>query len=424
MKPLSECVRTLHIQPLRAGAAFLRVALPVLVGGALLLGVAEFGNWPAQSAVVVPPATAPQGPKGPEIVRVSADQLHQLSVAPVKPAMFRTSRVAIGQIAFNEDASTVVLTPFAGRITRVLAKVGDDIKRGDPLFEIDSPEVAQAQADLITASHTVDKAKSQMALAKRVVDRQTALQTDRATSQREVDQARGDYAAAELDLKIAQGALSAARNKLRVIIGRDTTEVDRVEQERVINPLITINAPIDGTVIARKVGLGQYVRSDAGDSLYSIANLSTMWLKANVPEIDIPLVKVGQELEVKVSALPDRVFKAQVIAIGAASDSATRRVTVRSEIANPDRALKSEMFAAFKIMIGDGMTSPAVPIDAVIWEAETAFVWVEREPMAFERRQVKTGLEQNRLVQILAGVAEDDLVVGRGGLFIDNESRQ
>ena len=144
----------------------------------------------------------------------------------------------------------------------------------------------------------------------------------------------------------------------------------RVERERLINPLITINAPIDGTVIARKVGPGQYVRSDSGDPLYSISNLSTMWLKANVPENDIPLVRVGQEIEVRVAAVPDRVFKARVIAIGAASDSATRRVSVRSEIPNPDGALKSEMFATFKIATGDGESSPGVPTDAVIWEGE------------------------------------------------------
>src|SRR6185312_13892327 len=148
-------------------------------------------------------------------------------------------------------------------------------------------------------------------------------------SMREVDSARNDFAAAESDLATAQGTLTAARNRLRVIVGRDRDEVERLERERSVNPLITINTPIDGTVIARKVGPGQYVRADSGDPLYSISNLSTMWLKANVPENDIPFVRVGQEIEVRVAAVPDRVFKARVIAIGAASDSATRRVSVR-----------------------------------------------------------------------------------------------
>src|SRR5262249_57467802 len=102
-------------------------------------------------------------------------------------------------------------------------------------------------------------------------------------------------------------------------IGRDQGEVDRLEGERVINPLVTVNAPFQGTVIGRKVGVGQYVRADANEALYSIADLSTMWLKANVPEADIALIQIGHDLEVTVPALPDRVFHAQVIAIGSAS---------------------------------------------------------------------------------------------------------
>jgi len=338
--------------------------------------------------------------------------MHQLSVEPVEMYQFRTQKPAIGQIAFNEDRSTVVVTPFSGRVTKLIDNIGDNIKRGDPLFEIDSPEVVQAQTDLIAALQLVQKAKSQLALTKRVLDRQTSLLSGRATSQREVDQATAEHAAAESDAATAEGTLNSARNRLRVIIGRDQAEVERLERERLINPLITINAPIDGTVIARKVGPGQYVRSDAGDQLYSIADLSVMWLKANVPEVDIPLVRVGQELEVRVTA------------IGAASDAATRRVVVRSEIPNPDGALRAEMFASFKIATGEGESAPAIPAEAIIWDGEQATVWVEREPLQFERRKVKVALEQDGRLQIRDGLKPGELVVARGAIFIDNEWRQ
>jgi cobalt-zinc-cadmium efflux system membrane fusion protein len=361
--------------------------------------------------------------KNPDVVRVSASQLHQLGIVPVVTDQLRIQKPAIGQIAFNEDASTVVATPFSGRVTRLIAKIGDNVKRGDPLFEIDSPEVVQAQTDLIAALHGLEKAKSQVALAKRVLDRQTSLLADKATAMREVDQARNDHAIAESDLATAQGTLMAARNRLHVIVGRDRGEVERVERERSVNPLITINAPIEGTVIGRKVGPGQYVRADAGDPLYSISDLSVMWLKANVPENDIAHVRVGQEIEVRVTALPDRVFKARISAIGAASDTATRRVVVRSEIPNPDRVLKSDMFASFKITIGGGETAPVVPVDAVIRDGDQAAVWVVREPMLFHRRKVKTGLERDGRVQVLEGIDVGEQVVGRGAVFIDNESR-
>jgi cobalt-zinc-cadmium efflux system membrane fusion protein len=359
-----------------------------------------------------------------DTVRVKPDQMHQLSIVKVVPYSFHLQKQAIGQIAFNEDASTLVLTPFSGRVTRVIGKLGDDVKRGDPLFEIDSPEVVQAQTDLIAAFQGLQKASSQLNLAKRVLDRLTNLLAGNAVSQREVDLVQNDYAAAEFDLRTAEGTLTSARNRLRVIIGRDQTEVDRVERERVVNPLITINAEIDGTIIGRKIGPGQYVRTDAGEALYAIADLSTMWLKANVPEFDSPLIRVGQEIEVRVAALPGRVFKAHINAVGASSDAATRRVMVRSELPNPDRALKSEMFASFKISIGNGERALAVPAEAVIWEGDTAVVWVEREPLVFERRKVKVGFEQDGRLQINDGLEAGELVVGRGAIYVQNELQQ
>jgi membrane fusion protein, heavy metal efflux system len=385
-----------------------------------LLGVLLAGCWPDAAAV-----TPPQPPaKDPNLVRVTTENLHQVGIVNVELVAFPKLKQAIGQIAFNEDASTVVQTPFSGRVTRVLGKIGDDVKLGDPLFEIDSPEVVQAQTDLIAALHGVDKAKSALFSAQRQAERASRLIKDKAVSQREADQAINDQAAAESDFKTAEGTLTYARHRLRVIIGRDQAEVDRLESTRIVNPLITINSPINGTIIARKIGPGAYVRADIADPLYSIADLTVMWLKANVPEIDAPLIRVGQEIEVKVAALPDRVFNAHVIAIGAASDATTRRVTVRSEIPNPDRSLKSEMFASFKILVGKGEPSPSVPSMAVIWEGERATVWSEREPLLFERRLIKAGLEQDGRIEIRDGLKMGDRVIGRGAIFVQNESQQ
>jgi cobalt-zinc-cadmium efflux system membrane fusion protein len=404
-------------------ASVRRIGTGLLLAGAVAAFALSNAMQPTPSQAG--PAAAAQAPaQAPLSVQVKSEQMHQLDVVRVEPHEFRQQKFAIGQIAFNEDASTTVLAPFSGRVTRLIAKVGDDVKRGDPLFEIDSPEVVQAQTDLIAAVHAVEKANSLLALAKRVMDRQQALLAEKATAMREVDQARNDYAAADSDFRTAQGALAAARNRLRVIVGRGQEEIDRVERDRSVNPHITVNAPIDGTVIARKVGPGQYVRSDAADSLYSISDLSTMWLKAFVPEADIPYVHVGQQLEVKVTALPTKTFTARVIAIGASSDQATRRVIVRSEIPNPDRVLKAEMFATFKIWTGDPEVAPAVPAEAVIREGPVAAVWVRQTPSVFQRRNVTLGSEQDGNVQVRDGVSPGEFVVSRGAIFVDNESRQ
>jgi cobalt-zinc-cadmium efflux system membrane fusion protein len=332
-------------------------------------------------------------------------------------------KFAIGQIAFNEDTSTAVLTPFSGRVVRLIAKVGDKVKRGEPLFEIDSPEVVQPQNDFIAAATALNKARSQHDLALIVEKRLKDLYEGKAAALKEWQQAEGQLVAAKNDMRSAGMTLEAARARLR-IVGFTEDEIAMLQTKGTIRRATPIAAPIDGTVIARKVGPGQFVRNDTGDALYVIADLSTMWLKAQVPENDIPLVRVEQEVEVKVSALPGRVFRARIANISAATDLATRRTVVRSEIPNPDGALKSEMFASFKIATGADELAPAVPSVAVIREGDVAVVWVEEEPALFRRRAVKIGMEQEDRVQIREGLKPGELVVARGAIFVDNEWRQ
>jgi membrane fusion protein, heavy metal efflux system len=385
------------------------------------VGVLAFALAFARGA---PADTAPEPKKDPDTVSITADQMHQVNIVDVKACTFNVQKLAIGQIAFNEDASTVVLTPFSGRVTRLIAKPGDEVKRGDPLFEIDSPEVLQAHTDLIAAIQAAAKSKAQLTLAQRALDRQSGLFTDHATSQRELEQARNDLAAAESDVKTADSVVAGARNRLRVVMGRSDADIEKVERDRVIDSLVTIKAPIDGTVISRKIGPGQYVRSDSGEALFAISDLSTMWLKAAVPENDIPLIQVGQEIEVRVTAIPDRVFQARISAIGAASDASTRRVTVRSELPNANRELKAEMFASFKITTSEGAPAPAVPVEAIIWDGDVATVWVETAPKLFRRRVVQVSTQENGLVEITSGVQQGEKVVARGAIFVDNEWRQ
>ena len=374
--------------------------------------------------VCAPASAFAQSTKSGDSVTISATQLRPLEIEEAKAFPFKQQRVAIGQIAFNEDQSTVVVAPFSGRVTKITGKVGDVVKRGATLFEIDSPEVAQAQTDLISALHAGEKVRSQMNLAKRVFDRQTLLMSQRATSQREADQARADLSGAEVDLKNAAGGVLAARNKLRVLVGRSEGDIERIERDKTVNPLITVNAPIAGTIVARKIGPGQFVRTESGDALFSIADLSTMWLKAAVPENDIGNIRAGQIVEVKVGAFPDRTFKAEVTTIAAASDPVTHRVVVRSEIANPDGLLRPEMFATFKIFTGQGDSVIAVPDASVIREGELSFVYVQTKAVTFQRRRVVTGLEQDGKVEIREGLKPGEKVVWRGAIFVDNEWKQ
>ena len=361
--------------------------------------------------------------KGADFLRVVPDQMHQLQIVKAGTYAFRVQTSAIGQIGYNEDASTVVLTPFSGRVTRLIAKLGDQVKRGDPLLEIDSPEQFVQQNDFIAAQAAKRKAGSQHNLAQILENRVRGLHEGKAAPFKDVQQAEAQLAAAENDVRSADTAFEAARLRLR-ILGRTDEEILKLEETGTLSRVTTITAPISGTVVSRKVGPGQYVKADSGEALYTIADLSTMWLKAQIFEQDIAQVRIGHEIEAKVSAVPNRIFKGRINAINSASDLTTRRVVVRSEIENADGLLKAEMFAMFKISIDDGSTSPAVPTDAVIREGDVATVWVETEPRLFKRRVVDIGIQQDSLTQIRSGLDVGELVVAQGAIFVDNEWRQ
>jgi membrane fusion protein, heavy metal efflux system len=387
---------------------------------ALLLGLLAplFGG-----ALMASFAVAESAMKGPDFLRVVPDQMHQLQIVKAASHAFRGQTAAIGQIGYNEDASTVVLTPFSGRVTRLIAKLGDQVKQGDPLLEIDSPEQFAQQNDFIAAQTAKRKASSQHGLAQIQESRVRGLHEGKAAPSKDLQQAEAQLAAAENDLRAADAAFEAARVRLK-ILGRSEPEILKLEQTGALSRVTTITAPIGGTVVSRKVGPGQYVKADSGDALYTIADLSTMWLKAQIFEQDIAQVRIGQEIEAKVSAVPGKTFKARIDAINSSSDLTTRRVVVRSEIQNADGLLRAEMFAMFKINIDDGSPSPAVPTNAVIREGDVATVWVETEPRLFKRRVVEIGIQQDGLTQIRSGLDVGELVVARGAIFVDNEWRQ
>jgi cobalt-zinc-cadmium efflux system membrane fusion protein len=385
---------------------------------AALLGVSLM-TWPVMTWSAVA-----EGPmKGADFIRVVPDQMHQLQIVKVETFAFRTQRSAIGQIGYNEDASTIVLTPFSGRVIRLIAKLGDQVKKGDPMLEIDSPEQLVPQNDFIAAQAAKRKASSQHNLAQILEKRVRDLHEGKAAPSKDLQQAEAQLASAEHDLRSADTTFEAARVRMR-IMGRTEAEISKLEQDGVLNRVTTITAPIGGTVVSRKVGPGQYVKADSGEALYTIADLSTMWLKAQIFEQDIAQVRIGQEIEARVSAVPNRVFKARINAINSASDLTTRRVVVRSEIENPGGVLKSEMFGTFKISIDEASRSPAVPTDAVIREGDIATVWIETEPLLFKRRPVEIGIQQDGLTQIRSGLDSGEKVVARGAIFVDNEWRQ
>jgi len=351
--------------------------------------------------------------------RPSETQWASLKLAPVRQVSFRDERATDGKIAINEDTTTPVFSPYSGRVSRLIAKPGDHVDRGASLFAIEASEFVQGQNDLVTAVAGVDKAKSKLALAQQVEKRQKELLAIRGGALKDLEQAQSDLVSAQGDMRAAEIALAAARNRLR-ILGRSDEEIARLEKVDRIGAEAIVAAPIAGTVIQRKVGLGQYINTGANDPVFTVGDLSTVWLVANVRESDAPKMKVGAPVEVSVLAYPGRIFNARLAYVAPALDPNTRRLPVRAEIDNPGRELLPEMFASFRIVSGDNRLMPAVPQEAVVYEGAQARVWVARpNDKAVVTRPIEVGATTNGLVEVRRGLSVGESVVASGTLFID-----
>ena len=355
-------------------------------------------------------------------VSLDEGQLQHMTLATVGMRGFRAEKIATGKIAFNEDVMTPVFSPYTGRVLRLLAKPGDMLKPGSPLVELYTPDLVQAESDLIGAAAAVVKATTALKLARRTEERQHGLYLNKAAALKDWEQAQADVQNAEGDLRSAEAALIAARDRLR-LFGKSDADIARVEQERKIDRVTTVLSPIPGTVTTRKVGPGQYIRPDNADPLFTIADLSTMWMLAQVYESDVPLIKVGQPVEVHVMAYPDGVFKASIAYIGASADPTTHRVEVRTVVDNHGQKLKPEMFATFRIITDGNMQSPAVPLSAIVRDGEKTSVWVAQGNSQFVRREVTIGLEQDGYVQVRSGLQPSEQVVSDGSLLLSNVGR-
>ncbi|MDP9013660.1 MAG: efflux RND transporter periplasmic adaptor subunit [Pseudomonadota bacterium] len=348
-----------------------------------------------------PPAEAPPPPG---TFRATPQQFKTFTVESVAVHDFVSEELTEGKIAVNGDRTTPVFPPFSGRVTRVIAGLGDTVRKDAPLATIEASEFVQAQNDLATAA-------AQLKIARINETRKHALFDAKGGSLQDWQQAQADLTAAET-------AHNAVRNRLR-ILGKSAAEIDALDASRSISAAVTIAAPIAGVVVDRQVGPGQYLQAGGGTPVFTIADPSSVWLLANVREADAGAVHLGQTMEVHVLAYPKRAFTGRVTYVAALVDPATHRLPVRAEIENRDAALKPEMFANFRILTSDASNAPAVPQAAVVYEGEAAHVWVVAGDGLLAYRAIRTGRSNDGLVEVLDGLKAGERIVTKGGLFID-----
>jgi membrane fusion protein, heavy metal efflux system len=406
-------LRTTKLTAILAGAVVL-IAIGVSVGfffadrlrqdlAATSANAAAGKDDPSAPTVTGPGAGDPLTAK---TVTISETQLAGVKVEPAGERLFPIEKDAVGSIDFNEELSTQVFTNYQGRIIELFARVGDEVKKGDRLFTIDSPDLIQAQSALIAAAGVLE-------LTSRALVRARELYASRAVAQRDVEQAVSDQ-------QTAEGALKAARDSVR-LFGKTEAEIDRVVRERRLDPVLVIPSPIAGRVTARNAAPGLFVQPGNPPAPYVVTDISTMWMIANVAETDIPALQVGQQVTVKLKAFPDRVFDGRISMISQMVDPNTHRAVVRSEVADPRHELRSGMFATFVIRTGDPVKSVAVPLNGVVREGDgTMTVWVTADRRHFVKRTVKIGMQRDGYHQILEGVQPGELVAADGAVFLSN----
>jgi membrane fusion protein, heavy metal efflux system len=348
----------------------------------------------------------------------TAAEWASLTIEPVTERVFRAEHATEGKIAVNEDSSTPIFSPFAGRVTKLLVKPSDMVERGQPLFIVEATDTVQGLNDFVAALSALNSARSKLNLAQIVEKRANDLYAGKAVPLKDWQQSQNDLVTAQNDMRSAETALEAVHNRLR-ILGRSEDQISSFQQTRQITADTPIYSPIAGTVVQRKVGPGQFINSGASDPVFVIGDLSTVWLLAFVRETEAAGVTVGQEIAFSLLAMPGSDFKARIDYVAAAIDPATRRLLVRATIDNKDGRFKPEMFANVTIYTGGDRPSVGVPKRALIYEGERVRLWVAHDDKSIELRNIQTGLTNGDLVEVRTNLRAGEKIVTKGSLFID-----
>lgn len=330
-----------------------------------------------------------------------------VTVEVVKPAyrVRQSELITSGKIQFNEEALARVQAPMTGRVVEVLARPGQVVEAGQALFTLDSPDLGQAKSDYAKAVTDAERAEKAFALAKELYEA-------KAIAQKEVREAESDYRKA-----VAERERAAAR--LRAL-GVADSQLGEIAARVDASTHLTVRAPRSGVIVERNAAPGQvvaYGQSDTPVNLFVIADLTTMWVLADVYEPDIGRVHRDQPVVVTPPCCPDERFEGRVTYISDVVDKETRTVKVRAVVPNRGRALKAEMFVKVGIATG-GARVLTLPAAAIHREQGQVYVLVEKAKDDYERRPVKLGQDLDGSVEIVSGVGPDDRVVTTGSILL------
>lgn len=340
----------------------------------------------------------PQEQRTPGIVKFApgAPELSALRIEPVAAIPMPVTYPVNGRIAYDENVTARVSSPILGRVVRVQAEIGDRVGRNADLLELDSPDLASADADWRKGQADERRKKLALERARNLLDNEVIARKDYELAQADYLQALAETRRAALRMK----NLNASGNE---------------------NGRFALKAPIAGVVADKQVNPGLEVRPDLPNPLFVITDIGRLWVVADVPERSVAAIKPGQAVSIETDAYPNERFAATVDRVGLALDPATRRVQVRCAVQNLQHKLKPEMFARVFFLADGGKKGVRVPNTSLIADGLHSYVFVEKQPATFERRAVTTTLKGSDS-SFIEGVSGGERVVTEGALLLNSEA--
>ena len=356
------------------------------------------------------PDRAPEAKKAvadkPGMVHLTAEELARtvIEVTPVARGALLVPRQYTATVQANENELAEVTTLIRGRVVKVHVDVGQDVKKDALLAMLHSTDLGLAEGAYL-------KAAAKLHEAKLAYERARDLHEHKVVSLAELLRR-------EAAMKTARAEMREARNRLE-LLGVPRQEVERLDREDTIKADVPLRAPFDGRVILRNITRGEVVETQ--QKLFTVADLSDVWVVGNVPEKDVQYIRKDQRVDVIASAYPHGIFQGTITYVSDVLDPATRTMRLRVTVLNPDRLLKPEMFATVRVYAAPTPDALTVPLAAVQNGPAGTILFVQRGTNDFEVRTVKLGNEQGEAVAVLEGVSAGEQVVTKGSFVLKSE---
>ena len=334
----------------------------------------------------------------PRLFTIPEDQMTHVEVVTVQPTTLTRTLRLTGTVAYNAFNTTPVISQVGGPVTRILVVPGQHVRKGEPMLEVSSPDYSQLLDAYL-------KAADASRLSEKNYARAQDLYQHHAIAQRDLEQAESDRNQARADL-------NAAEEGMKILGIKNPGQLANAASAQ-----IPVLAPISGEVVERLVSPGQVVQAGQTQA-FTISDLSTVWVLANVYQADLAYVHSGEDVSVQTDAYP-QAFHGRISYISPALDPNTRTLQARVVVDNPGEKLKRDMYCTVTVTAGKVVNAIAVPNASVLHdENNQPFIYVAVGANQFGRREVETGASENGLTQILKGIGPGDKVVGDGSLFL------